>query len=83
MSRNGKIILGVLAGVLVLCLCVAVGGFALFGAVTKSVVNNTATGPEEAAQVGQKIANYEPAGRLARTVRYAPPGFLGGRDPGR
>lgn len=59
MSRNNKIILGVTAGVLVACLCLAVGGLFAFNQIASlfgSLV--TSSDPAAAADAGQSMLDY-------------------------
>lgn len=64
MSRNNKIILGVAAGVLVACLCLAVGGLFAFSQVAGIVGNMmTSNDPAAASAAGQSMLDYTlPAG---------------------
>ncbi len=66
MSRTTKIILGVLAGVLVLCLCVGIGGFLLMG---RLVSNSVSTSSGDAAATARQITDYTlPAGWSEETA---------------
>jgi hypothetical protein len=59
MSRNNKIILVVAAGVLVACLCLAVGGLFAFNQVAGIVGNiMTSNDPAAAAAAGQNMLDY-------------------------
>lgn len=59
MSRNNKIILGVVAGVLLACLCLAVGGLFAFNQIVGLVSSLvTSDDPAAAAAAGQSMLDY-------------------------
>jgi hypothetical protein len=63
MSSTAKIILGIIGGITVLCLCLAVAGFALFRWGGYTVTRALNTDPATAANVSSSIAEYTlPAG---------------------
>lgn len=58
MSTAFKIILGLVAGIVVLCLVAAVAGVALFGLGGRVLANSLETNPEKVTSVGSSIADY-------------------------
>lgn len=64
MTRNQKIILAVVAGILVMCLIACVVGFLAFQRMGQTVMESAAQDPQEAAARAEDIADFTP-----------PPGF--------
>lgn len=63
MSRQTKIILGIIAGILVLCLIACVAGVLLFNVATRSVVDNASQDPAEVDAAATNIVEFDlPAG---------------------
>ncbi len=58
MSTLMKIILGLVAGIVVVCLIAAVAGVALFGLGGRVLANSLQTSPDQVALVGSAIADY-------------------------
>jgi hypothetical protein len=58
MKTMVKIILGLVAGSIVLCLVAAVAGFSLFGLGGRVLARSMETNPEKIASVGSSIADY-------------------------
>ena len=61
MNKNSKIIIGIIAGVLALCICICVGGWIalkLSGKALQEVMIKDS--PEEAAAAAKNIIDYEP-----------------------
>ncbi len=63
MNSTAKIIIGIIGGLTIVCLCLAVAGFALLRWGGYSVVRALDTDPAKAANISQSIAEYTlPAG---------------------
>ena len=63
MTRNTKIVLGIVAGLLLLCLCGGGATFFLLGAAGRMIARNVVTDPADVAAIADGIAEYQlPAG---------------------
>ncbi len=63
MSKTSKIILGVLAGMLVLCLCVAASGWMVLRSGGQALSSASGTDPAKVAKIAASIADFSlPAG---------------------
>ena len=59
MSRNTKIVLGIVAAVLLMCVCVCAVGFLALQSMGQFLVQSTVTQPGEVAAIGDSIVTYE------------------------
>lgn len=63
MSRNGKIITGIFGMLVVMCVCMGVGGYFAFQRAGEAFESSFITEPDEVAQVAERIVDYDlPAG---------------------